>query len=365
MQTSNEVLLDFGTRHQIYLQRFASGLVNKFTKILQDGDSVIADKLATRLARLSSADRSIVAAGSPAKTNAHKAFLAFLKATQESAKKIFSDALAVELREFSSYEADFAKRSLEKALPPVGIAVNTAKQTDINNLVWATPLALLNNKRSDDVVRLKPFLERWPERKAQAINNSVKSGLLNAESDRQVVSRVKQEALRASIVTAAVYIRTAVNHTANKARSAAYMANSDLVKEEIYRAVLDSATSHICASLDGTIYKVGEGQFPPLHINCRSTRIPVLYSYRSLGVDGLTKGQKQALDGKIPDTLSYGQWLSKQPLETAEEVLGKTKAKLFRQGNLSVDKFVDRKGNTLNLSQLMKREPEAFRLAEI
>jgi len=55
--------------------------------------------------------------------------------------------------------------------------------------------------------------------------------------------------------------------------------------------------------------------------------------------------------------------LKRQPASFQDEVLGKTKAKLFREGGLNVDQFVDRAGNELTLSQLAERKPDAFRKA--
>ena len=42
----------------------------------------------------------------------------------------------------------------------------------------------------------------------------------------------------------------------------------------IYLAVLDERTTDRCRSLNGNIYPVGEGVFPPQHYYCRSRRVP-------------------------------------------------------------------------------------------
>jgi hypothetical protein len=43
-----------------------------------------------------------------------------------------------------------------------------------------------------------------------------------------------------------------------------------------------------------------------------------------------------------------------------EDVLGVTKAKLFRDGKLPLDRFVDRNGNELTLKDLAKKHADAF-----
>ncbi len=48
--------------------------------------------------------------------------------------------------------------------------------------------------------------------------------------------------------------------------------------------------------------------------------------------------------GQVPAKTTYQDFLSRQPATFQDEVLGKTKGKLFRKGGMSLDKFVDRNG---------------------
>ena len=43
-----------------------------------------------------------------------------------------------------------------------------------------------------------------------------------------------------------------------------------------------------------------------------------------------------------------------------DEVLGKTKATLFRKGGMEIGDFVDTRGNVYNLDQLRARDAAAF-----
>lgn len=56
---------------------------------------------------------------------------------------------------------------------------------------------------------------------------------------------------------------------------------------------------------------------------------------------------------------SYADWLAAQPREVQEQTLGVTKAKLFRDGGLALDRFTDH-GRPLTLEQLAETRPEAF-----
>lgn len=194
--------------------------------------------------------------------------------------------------------------------------------------------------------------------------------------------------------------RTAVNHVSNRAKREFYQANQDIIQQEMYLATLDSRTTTICASLDGKVFPVGRGEIPPLHLQCRSTRVPIFdgkvlgnrpfksaterelvreYANKNnLGTVNqralLPKGHKGKFDqfarvrtreltGTVPAAQTYSEFLGKQTVAFQEEVLGVTKSKLFREGKLPLDKFVNRRGDELSLSQLAAKEAEAFKAA--
>jgi hypothetical protein len=66
------------------------------------------------------------------------------------------------------------------------------------------------------------------------------------------------------------------------------------------------------------------------------------------------------LTGTVPATESYQKFLKKQPVGFQRDVLGKTKAELFRKGGLTVDKFTDPRGRTFTIKDLRRDHPEAF-----
>ena len=45
--------------------------------------------------------------------------------------------------------------------------------------------------------------------------------------------------------------------------------------------------------------------------------------------------------GDVPGDVTYQDWLRRQPAAFQDEALGKTKGKLFRDGGLTLDRFVD------------------------
>lgn len=83
--------------------------------------------------------------------------------------------------------------------------------------------------------------------------------------------------------------------------------------------------------LDHEFMPIEEAKYPPYHFNCRSSFILVF--------EGMREPIKRASTNGTVDNVSYYEWLKQQTNEFQDEVLGKTKAKLFRDGGLSVERF--------------------------
>jgi hypothetical protein len=176
--------------------------------------------------------------------------------------------------------------------------------------------------------------------------------------------------------------------------------NADLFTEEQFVATLDARTTPVCRANDGQRFPLGKGPRPPLHFGCRSLRVPVLDGEllgqrpskpvterlllrefaKERGIDapstrdGLPHGSKGAFDdfsrrrvreltGTVPAKTTYQAWLKGQSTAFQDDVLGKTKARLFRDGGLTLDKFVNRAGDELTIRDLARRHKEAFKAA--
>lgn len=69
--------------------------------------------------------------------------------------------------------------------------------------------------------------------------------------------------------------------------------------------------------------------------------------------------------GRVPAEQTYQQFAENQPMWFLEDTMGKTKAKLFREGKLTFDKFIAENGRELTITELRGRYPGAFKLAGI
>ena len=87
--------------------------------------------------------------------------------------------------------------------------------------------------------------------------------------------------------------------------------------------------------------------------------------------DGKPKGGFQAYRrqyfrdrvGGVPKSTTYSDWLKRRSVEFQDEVLGPTRAKLFRAGGLKIDKFTTEGGRTLTLDELRRKHKRAFERA--
>jgi len=166
---------------------------------------------------------------------------------------------------------------------------------------------------------------------------------------------------------------------------------NDLEKYQII-ATLDGRTSDVCKDEDGNIYFVGKGPLPPFHPNCRTSIAPYfpdgIETERPAITDGRTPKQrnkdfrresrdsgesvkdirkrwKKKNISQVSSEITYSDWLKTQTASFQKEALGKTKAELFRNGGLTLDRFVDPTGKSYTIPELYSLNRDAFRKAGI
>lgn len=378
---ANLIWFDSLVRHQIFLLRVAGSVRNETERILNATEADIAARIREGLSapNLNRANRVIA--------DVQK----MRRRAWRDVKKLWVD----HVDDLSNEEVKFLKKATEVSFP-----------VEIE--------ATIPDEKLEVIVKNKPFegrtLKEWSDSIEQAdlqrIGDQVKIGLVQGESSKDIARRVvgtaklkgRDGVTQITRRQAEAITRTATIHTSNTARSEYLKDNSDLFDEELYVATLDGRTTAVCRANDGKRFPVGEGPQPPLHFNCRSLRVAAItpeavgtrparaatqkglvreYSKQhGLGNiesrDKLPRGHKGAYDNFerrrlrelteiLPAKTTYQQWLSGQSAQFQDDVLGATKAKLFRKGNLSLDKFVNRAGDEIPLSELAGREAKAFR----
>jgi len=190
----------------------------------------------------------------------------------------------------------------------------------------------------------------------EKLSLAIRSGVFSGETTQQIARRlvgklnfdqpgtVKQIAAAGGEVTKLAnyqlqtIIRTSINQVQNQASQAVYAANSKVAPKYEYVATLDSRTSPICQRLDGKKFEYNKGPTPPQHFNCRSTTVPVVdFNGLQKKYPRLEKPPKTALDtrpsatGRVPQNVSYGDWLLNQKKELQVKTLGsEQKVKFFK-----------------------------------
>lgn len=168
---------------------------------------------------------------------------------------------------------------------------------------------------------------------------------------------------------ATAIVRTAVNHVANQAALETYRANEDVTTEYEWVATLDSRVSEICLALHGRRFRYDDPKapMPPAHYNCRSTIVPVI-NWERLGLEPPDTGTRAARmptekDGRIVDgktvqvraDLSMEEWLRQQPEAVQDRILGAGKAKLFREGKITLRDLIRDDLTIVPLHELVSR----------
>lgn len=394
MTTSNEEILDRYIRHQTYLLRYAGGLRNQILPALASTEKKVQDLITAYVSR------------APGRVLAGKAGVAWQREFAAALAELRSPAWAEMTTEVTSQLQELAI-----AEAAAGAAIIESAVPVVLNLTLPPAAQLIS------IVNSQPFegrtLKQWMQRTAQAdvqrmltlAKIGVSQGLTPTQITRSVVGtkgqRYRDGVMRKAFRDVESVLLTTTNGIQQEAKQALYAANSDILESERYVNTLDARTTVKCIAageandfgLGKGIYPLGKGPIPPLHFRCRSLRVPNVNA-EALGnrpfdpttekqllrefskeanighvksrdelprgfktkYDTFARKRKRELIGTVPAETTYGDWFKRQPNEYQNEVLGVTRAEMFRKGNISLDKFVDSTGDPLTLDELRKRE---------
>lgn len=378
----NQELFDAMVRHQIYLLRLSGTVRNNAFDLLDKTHQDIAKKLKERLGRYQGLE-------TPGAVRQLQYMEKYIKTVRAGAwGEIGSD-----------WVKDMADLAKQEATTLAGI-VSTVAPVVMDTLIpSASFLTKIANTNPFEGRTLKEWAKAQADVDVRRILNAVRVGMVQGDPIDVIVARVGQmNDLSRTNVQAIV--RTAVNFFGHAAREEFIKANQELFSGERYVATLDSRTTPFCRAHDGRIYPVGVGPRPPTHWNCRSIRVPVLdgealgqrparnFTEKQLlrefaeenglgrvgSRDSLPYGFKGQFDAfvrqrirdlttRVPSATSYQSWLENQSRQFQDDILGPTRARLFRSGKLSLDKFIARDGSELTLKQLARQHAEAFKAA--
>lgn len=343
MRTVNELIVDRSIRHMVLLERLKESEVRKIITFLNR--QVIPDlqsQLNREIVRLNELGMS-----TSIKLRLLQSRLADMSRITQSGMHSARQRLEESSIGISQTEAEFVRRMVEAATP-INIGLTLPATSVLQDVVTRSPIH-------------GRLLGEWFDGLAQStqtrLTQQLRIHIVEGETLDDGVRRVR-DVLDMTRRDASAIVRTTVTHVTSAAREVTYVANTDIIKAVQYVATLDDRTSMICAGLDGQVFPIDSGPRPPQHVNCRSTTVPVLRSWRELGLDlkDAPEGTRESMNGQVAARTTYGQWLKRQPASVQNEVLGETRAQLFRNGTVTIDRFTDSRQNVLTLEELRKRE---------
>lgn len=348
--------MDAQLRHQIGVRRFASGQWKNTLAILEREDKKLTRVLRKRL-KAAIRSRSI---NSPE----FKSLVREVKKIRRSSITEIKKEVAEEVVELARLEVSFEARVLGSVLP-AGFAMTEA---GVGRARAVAVQEAFNGRR------LREWFNTLIAADQRRLVDAIQRGMSNGEGVDDIVSRVvgtkarkfRDGALFKTRKDAEAIVRTSVNHASNAARELVWNANEDIITALMWNSTLDGKTSAICRARDNKFAPVGQGSVPsgldkleppgarpPAHINCRSVMVAILDPTL---LDEITR---VSAFGQVPANMNYSDWLRRQPASFQDEVLGRSRGKLFRDGRIDMDQFVDRRGNELTLEELKATMPEA------
>ena len=371
--TSNDDIRDQLIAHQIQLFRFGDGVAQRVRRLLNRAEPELRARLRARLER-------IAALGfdpGPATTRRMTKTAALIARINRSTFEEINKLIRSELVGLAAGETNFIAGIISASLPVVfEPALPSARE--LRGIVFARPF---NNRI------LKDWLRTYEVGDRRRMMDQIRQGLVFGESPTQIGRRIFGSAALGGAdgvrqITrrgAQTLAQTAISSISNAARQELYKRNRRIIPREIFVATLDSRTTPICQSLDGELFPVGDGPIPPLHMNCRSLRAPVING-RKLGnrpavrateenLAGLRgPARRRAVDklvGKVPADTTYTQFLRNSSAAFQDDVLGPARGRLFRAGELDLKGFVDNSGKRFTLRQLYDQDPARFQRANL
>lgn len=334
--SSNNLIIEGLTRHQIMIQRLGSGNYKKLEPILEN----MAEDI----------NRRILSSPTDFQLIRLQSLLTEINLIMDDAGAAYDDELFSLLEEFAEYEAEFTQR-IVNPLVTVGTTLPTNEQ--ITAALTVTPTQLVSGKRVQNLT-IKQLVRQFTQGKQREVDSIIRAGFIEGKTSQQIAREIQSLLGIKAPRQAATLVRTATNHAGSVARKEFYRTNSDVIAHEEWLSTLDDRTTFVCMSLDGKLLEIDEGPWPPRHFGCRSIRVPVIKP--EFSIFGNDKGKRASKDGPVSAQLTYSGFLKGQSKEFQNDVLGETRAKLFRSGEVTLSGFVDDMGRTLTLDELRQRE---------
>ncbi|WP_151749050.1 minor capsid protein [Acinetobacter oleivorans] len=363
MTSKDKTLIEVLTQHQAYLYRTSSQSVNELLTIFNAESALMLAKLRDLLDELNDSEKVALASGQYTTTNL-KEIRDLISQWFTAINSSLPKAFAVSATALAVYEANYtAKLYGGKIKQPNGDKLYKA----------AKKFPLIGGALVDDL------LTKLAESARQKVEYAIRDGISSGKTNQQIVQRIggtKRLNYEDGILTSSKSdidrtVRTVRSHVANQA----YLSSFNQIGFEYVKlvATLDGRTSKLCASLDGTVWKIDDSakRVPPLHPHCRSILVPVekdglLVGERPFVMDerkvkDIPKDERSQLIGQFDASTTFKEFFKKTDDFFQKEWLGPKRYKLYKEGKFDFEKFFDPESRLYSLDELRKLDEKAFK----
>lgn len=366
--SANSKLADLQVQHALHLLAYGNGVNRDIQKLLSGLERDVAEKLAQRIATIEERGHDL----GPTTTKRLNQTLDEIRALNGAVYGKVEAELTDQLEKLAKTEIKYAGDALRKATG-INTSAAVASPERLRAIVVERPI---------QGKLLSSFVKGAQAGTLDRVEGVIRSGMASGQTVDQMVRAIRGSkaanysdgVMATSRRSAEALVRTSVTHVANQAQMESFKRNSSIIRGWQFVATLDSRTTLVCAAHDSEIYPLGEGPMPPLHPNCRSTITAVTKSFENIGLDkkDYTADQRASLDGQIANPGSFEKWLKGKDEAFQNEVLGKTRADLWRSGQFQLADFVRDRNTVISLDEFTakstaltkvdvpKAEPKAF-----
>jgi SPP1 gp7 family putative phage head morphogenesis protein len=352
-------------RHNLYLQKLASGLYSARVY-----PSLEAARLAVRSMLLDAEELKTIEE---------------VKRIQASIEKEVSSTMGTawagvtsELEDLAVYEAAWQVQAISAY---TAAELKEPSRKKIQSFIDSAVMSLHSGPRVNAGV-WSDFVRGQMSSMANTYNGLIVSGYQQGLTVNQIAKSIKDATDGVIAREAETLARTGLNHYTANAREAMAAENS-AIKYRLFSATFDNRTTIQCRANSGKTWAISDQSYPrlPLHYGERSS-----YVYLT-DLSEAKQGKKSSVGGKEAESinpsrklkyrgrkdrdifkagpidagLTQDQWLREQPRWFVESALdSKTKAALFLDGGMSINKFVDMQGRPITLDRLRELDAEAF-----
>ena len=350
MGSADRLIAELVIEHSINLLRFGAGVRSKVMAILQRMEVELIAKLVSE--EISDATRARAAS--------------ILKETSTIIGDYYDEIADASKAKLEGMAEAAAKATTKMIVDAIRISIEASMPTP----------TMLRAMASDVLIHGAPSALWWKRQAGDTafrFANEVRQGIAQGETTAKIIQRIRGTKMKSGVLdisrkSAAALVQSSVQTVANTARRMTYEENKDIVDGLQQVSTLDGRTTEICIAYSGAMWDMqyepmGDTTLPygsgcPRHWNCRSVEVPVLKSYADLGIDlpePPSVSTRASTDGQLSGNMTFQEFLSGKSKEFQDELLGKGKAQLWRNGKITLNQLLDQSGNPLTLAQLQAK----------